>query len=67
VLTEIDRRSAAFDNPSHHFPKRIQYSLIEDTLTATISGGGRKESYEFKQADRASTPKRVAGAGDYLP
>jgi len=67
VLTEIGSRSAAFENPSHDFPKRIQYTLIEDNLTATISGDGRKQSYEFKRADRASAPKRVAAARDYFP
>jgi uncharacterized protein DUF6265 len=61
VLTEISGRSIAFENPSHDFPKRIQYSLVEDTLTATISGGGKKESYEFKRDERAASVKRIAG------
>jgi len=50
VLTEIGSRSAAFENPSHDFPKRIEYKLTGDTLTATISGGGQQESYVFKRA-----------------
>jgi hypothetical protein len=50
VLTEISGRSAAFENLSHDFPKRIQYSLVEDTLTATISGDGKQQSYVFKRA-----------------
>jgi len=49
VLTEIGSRSAAFENPTHDFPKRIEYELTGDTLTATISGGGQQESYVFKR------------------
>jgi hypothetical protein len=61
VLTAINGRSVAFENPGHDFPKRIQYSLVEDALTATISGGGKKESYEFRRDDRAHAVKRIAG------
>jgi hypothetical protein len=49
VLTELGSRSAVFENPSHDFPKRIEYKLRGDTLTATISGGGQPESYVFQR------------------
>jgi hypothetical protein len=51
VLTELGGRSAAFENPSHDFPERIEYKLSGETLTATISGGGQQESYVFKRAE----------------
>jgi len=51
MLTELGSRSAAFENPTHDFPKRIEYKLSGDTLTATISGGGQQESYVFTRAE----------------
>jgi hypothetical protein len=51
AATEIGSRRVAFENPSHDFPKRIEYTLNGDTLTATISGGGQQESYVFKRAE----------------
>jgi hypothetical protein len=51
ALIEVAARSVTFENPSHDFPKRIQYTLSGDTLTATISGGGQQESYVFKKAE----------------
>jgi uncharacterized protein DUF6265 len=50
-LTEIGSQRAAFENPSHDFPKRIEYKLMGDILTATISGGGQQESYTFKRVE----------------
>src|SRR3954471_24051735 len=51
ALTEIGSRSATFENPSHDFPTRIQYSLSGETLTATISGAGQQESSVFKRGE----------------
>jgi hypothetical protein len=51
TLTEIGSRSAAFENPTHDFPKRIEYKLTGNTLTATISDGGQHESYVFMRAE----------------
>jgi hypothetical protein len=51
VATEVASRRVSFENPSHDFPKRIEYKLSGDSLTATISGGGQRESYVFKRAE----------------
>ncbi len=34
-------------NPDHDFPKKIDYSLQGDQLTATISGDGKKIDFNF--------------------
>ena len=35
-------------NPKHDFPKEIEYNLVGDELTATISGDGKKVPFKFK-------------------
>jgi len=42
-LTELDARSAAWENPQHDFPTRIAYRRLSgDTLVARVEGPGPK-------------------------
>lgn len=36
-------------NPDHDFPKAIDYSLVGEMLTATISGDGKAIPFRFKK------------------
>ena len=50
VLTAVSRQSATFENPTHDFPKMIQYTLRADgVLEARVSDGGQNgESFVFR-------------------
>jgi hypothetical protein len=51
VMTAIEGQRVRFENPSHDFPKRIEYALKGETLTATVSdGGSQSETYVFRKA-----------------
>ena len=39
-LVEAGKREAAFENPAHDYPTRIQYRRDGNVLSATISGPG---------------------------
>ena len=55
TLTAIEAASVTFENPTHDFPKRIQYSLQPDgTLEAVTSGapGSRAVTFRFKRAQQ---------------
>ena len=47
-LTSVTPTKAVFENPAHDFPKVITYDLTApDSLTATISGGEKKQEFRF--------------------
>ncbi len=47
-LTSVTPTKAVFENTTHDFPKRITYELTApDSLTATISGGDKKQEFRF--------------------
>ena len=52
VLTALKGRTARFENPSHDFPKVIEYSLGADgVLQARVSDGGKNaEMFVFRRA-----------------
>jgi hypothetical protein len=54
VLTRVAKQSATFENPTHDFPKMIQYTVRADgTLEARVSDGGQKgESFVFTRLSR---------------
>ena len=51
TLTQVNDRSATFENPSHDFPKMIRYTLREDgSLEARVSDGGQRgETFVFRR------------------
>jgi hypothetical protein len=50
TLTALTGESATFENPSHDFPKVIQYTRRADALEARVSdGGSRVETFVFKR------------------
>ena len=51
TLTSLTANSATFENPTHDFPKIIQYTKRADgTLEARVSdGGSRVETFVFKR------------------
>ena len=46
-FTSIAADGFVSENPTHDFPKKIQYQLVRDTLTATTSGDGRGFAFKF--------------------
>lgn len=40
------------ENPAHDFPKKIEYQLNNDTLTAITSGDGREFAFTFIKSSR---------------
>lgn len=50
-MTAISESGFTCENPSHDFPKKIEYSLDGDLLTATISGNGKSIPFYFKKID----------------
>lgn len=51
-FTSITPGGFVSENPAHDFPKKIQYQLMNDTLTATTSGDGRELVFRFIKRDR---------------
>ena len=52
TLTKIDGKSLTFENPTHDFPKKIEYTLDQEgTLHATVSGTDKQKPlrYRFKR------------------
>ena len=51
VLTSADSNEIIFENPTHDYPKKITYKLINnDSINAQISGNGKSEDFSFKRA-----------------
>jgi hypothetical protein len=48
-LTAADASHAVFENPAHDFPKRIEYRLAGDVLTASIAGDQPGPSWTFRR------------------
>lgn len=48
-LTKIQNDSWTFENPTHDFPKSIQYIRTEGGFEAVVSGGERKFKLNFKK------------------
>ena len=51
-LTAADASHAVFENPEHDFPKRIEYRLAGDTLTASIAGDQPGSSWTFRRVGK---------------
>lgn len=51
-LTAADASHAVFENPEHDFPKRIEYRLDGDTLSASISGDKPGPSWAFRRVGK---------------
>lgn len=49
VFTLTDKNSHSFtaENPTHDFPKKIQYSYFDDVLSASVSGDDFEISFIF--------------------
>lgn len=50
-FTAISETGFTCVNPSHDFPKKIEYALDGNRLTATISGDGKSIPFYFKKID----------------
>lgn len=50
TMTKLEGKHVVFENPDHDMPKKIEYSLNGDDMTARIEGdeGGKPASEEFK-------------------
>lgn len=46
-ITSISKRGFVSENLQHDFPKKIEYLLEGEMLTATISGGGKEIPFVF--------------------
>ena len=46
----LQMKSATFSNPEHDFPKSITYAADGATLTATVAGDGKSESFRYAPA-----------------
>lgn len=46
-ITSITQNGFVCENPTHDFPKKIQYTLVGDTLTAITSGDGKENKFVF--------------------
>ena len=50
-LIELSENGFIVENPSHDFPKRIEYHVNGKQLKAYISGNGKKVSFNFERVD----------------
>lgn len=48
-LTKAEKALAVFENPKHDFPKRIEYRLDGEKLTASIAGDKPGPSWTFQR------------------
>lgn len=46
-VTQISDKGFVCENPQHDFPKKIEYTLYENRLTAIISGDGKSIPFRF--------------------
>ena len=51
-LTTSDASHAVFENPGHDFPKRIEYRLDGETLTASIAGDQPGPAWTFRRVGK---------------
>ena len=51
-LTSAAPGHAVFENPEHDFPKRIEYRLEGDVLTASVAGDKPGPSWAFRRAGK---------------
>ena len=49
LLTEIEERSFICENEENEFPKKIEYSKIENKLLAIVSGGDMEIPFDFSR------------------
>ena len=50
-ITSISKDGFTCENPEHDFPKKIDYKIDRDTMTATISGNGKSIPFVFKKVE----------------
>ncbi|MES2829437.1 MAG: DUF6265 family protein [Bacteroidota bacterium] len=48
-ITSLGPKGFICENPQHDFPKKIEYKLLGDKLTAVVSGGGKRIVFEFRK------------------
>ena len=46
-FTTLSNDAFVCENPGHDFPKKIEYSFKDSTLTVRISGDGKSQDYLF--------------------
>ena len=46
-ITSFSHTDVTAENPDNEYPKKVSYNFKNDTLTATISGGGPTVPYTF--------------------
>ena len=50
-MTEISATGFISENPEHDFPKKIEYSMQDGIITATISAGTKQIPFRFQRKD----------------
>ncbi len=50
-ITAFDDEGFISSNPSHDFPKKIQYKRHANKIKATISGNGKSIDFNFKKSE----------------
>lgn len=50
-ITSYSKNGFVCENPDHDFPKKIEYKLQGNILTATISGEGKEIPFQFRRMD----------------
>lgn len=50
-ITSMNEKGFVSENPTHDFPKKIEYRLENDQLTATISGDGKAIPFVFQKKE----------------
>ena len=46
-ITSVTKNGFVCENPTHDFPKKIEYKLMNEHLTVIISDGKKKVKFEF--------------------
>lgn len=50
TMTRSSGKEIVFENPKHDYPKKIKYTLRNDSLVAVISGNGKQEVFAMGKA-----------------
>lgn len=50
-VTQLTKDGFICENPKHDFPKKIQYTHIDNTIKASISGGDMEIPFDFKRVE----------------
>ena len=50
-ITSVTEKGFVSENPTHDFPKKIEYVLEDNRLTVTISGDGKMIPFSFVRED----------------